>query len=585
VKLKLLSAAELACVYLGVLVESVVILMAKSSRGVPKEIAAFGEKQFIDTGAALVEILRVKASTIRKYYKQLQGVAFLVSVVSLDRVRVYFFSRAGTLVIAENIEPEEYEPIRKKSKLVAKFVKPRPPTPEELRMEATEELRQALSRALRRVSRTLAVGEPDFPPTFVTKAVNPESNQGFGVSFEEDGAVLFEEPSVKAAWSEGIMTRTAFLLLLEPEKSRLPFSECVGNGLALALTKKETKDLWLRVWLERSKDSEMKPTVGHLVDHTDTYNSDGFRWILQLIRKGPSTSSLRDWISGLSIIHENLEVSLGTEDYHTITRFLSNLAKPRRLSKDLNRLQSIHLSARALCDPTPLGLHLAVKDSIQVDDTSDWLSIEYLVDGHIKQLRIGTGDGIAVRSISYRLSINDIFPKQGGLRSQGADIIRWALGALGVKLDSADTFLTEIEMKPRTLSPAETAVLERLSSGEHQVLSHTLVGSPARVKSLMDSGAVSLLPSFHHLGLRANLTVRGRPDAVKEVVEDSSLEATTILSESESIAIIAAPGIWAHRAIEMSQSHGCATHWIIGIYSGRNLVRSESLLSSGSIVT
>ncbi|UCE11559.1 MAG: hypothetical protein JSW61_06400 [Candidatus Thorarchaeota archaeon] len=551
--------------------------MSKVSRGVPKEIAEFGERQFNDTGAALVEILRVKAATVRKHFKQLQGATFLVSVASMDRVRIYFFDRAGNMMIAENIEPENYNRVRKQSRLLAKFVKPRPPTPEELRMEATEELRQALSKAIRRVSRALAVSEPEFPPTFVTKSVNQEQTQGFGVSFEEDGAILFEEPSVKSIWSEGIMTRTAFLLLLDWKKSELSFSECVGNALALSLARKSARNDWLQIWTEKSKNSEMKPVVDHFVNHSDTYHTDGYRWILQLIQRGPVSDHLEHWIKGLTIIHENLEVSLGTEDYHTIARLISSLSDPRKISKAQDKLRTIHLSARALCDPTPLGLELVIEDKKDADPDSDWLAVTYLEGGNVRRIHIGTGTGDPVYLVSYFLSIDNIFPKPGGIKPLGNDIIRWALKAFGLESELTPTYSSMVELKSRTLSSAEKAVLERLIEGEQQVLYDTLVGSPGRLKSLMDSGAVSMVPSFHHVGLKPNLLVKGGFDRLRAVAEDASLEATTFVSNDEAISLISAPGAWAQRAIRATLSNGCAVYPVVDILSQRGLIRTERM--------
>jgi len=138
--------------------------MQKRSRGVPKELASFGEKQFHDTGAAAVEILRVKASTIRKHFKSLKGTSFLVAVVNLDRVRIYMFNLAGVMLGAENLDEAQYSQIRKTSRLLSKFEKPIPPTEEELRMEATEELRSALSRAIRWKSGEIIRKERRFSP-------------------------------------------------------------------------------------------------------------------------------------------------------------------------------------------------------------------------------------------------------------------------------------------------------------------------------------------------------------------------------------------------------------------------------------
>ena len=88
-------------------------------------VAAFGEKQFNETGAQAVEVLRVKASVMRKHFRQLKGILFLVAVISLDRIRVYFFNGAGVMVIGENLEQKMYEKVRRSSKIVAKFEKPK----------------------------------------------------------------------------------------------------------------------------------------------------------------------------------------------------------------------------------------------------------------------------------------------------------------------------------------------------------------------------------------------------------------------------------------------------------------------------
>ena len=58
--------------------------MSRSSRTIPKEIAAFGERQFMETGAERVEVLRVKTSTIRKMFKKLSGITYIVTVISLN---------------------------------------------------------------------------------------------------------------------------------------------------------------------------------------------------------------------------------------------------------------------------------------------------------------------------------------------------------------------------------------------------------------------------------------------------------------------------------------------------------------------
>ena len=82
--------------------------MVRTSRELPKELAEFGQRQFNETGAQSVEVLRVKAAVIRKYWAKLKGIAFLVGVVSLDRVRVYFFSATGVMLVGENVDHDIY---------------------------------------------------------------------------------------------------------------------------------------------------------------------------------------------------------------------------------------------------------------------------------------------------------------------------------------------------------------------------------------------------------------------------------------------------------------------------------------------
>ncbi|MHA2359831.1 MAG: hypothetical protein ACXAB5_06135 [Candidatus Thorarchaeota archaeon] len=91
------------------------VRLPRSAREVPKEIAAFGEKQFKETGAAAVEVLRVKAAVMRKHFSKLKGITFVVAVVSLDRVRIYFFNAAGVMLVGENVEPSMYTKVRRAS--------------------------------------------------------------------------------------------------------------------------------------------------------------------------------------------------------------------------------------------------------------------------------------------------------------------------------------------------------------------------------------------------------------------------------------------------------------------------------------
>ena len=143
--------------------------LPRSAREVPKEIAAFGEKQFKETGAAAVEVIRVKAAVMRKHFRELKGITYLVAVVAIDRVRIYFFNAAGVMLVGENVEVSMYQKVRSSSKLIAKFEKPRELTPEEKRIEATQELRDSLAKAIRRVTRVLTTASPTFPDIYVTR--------------------------------------------------------------------------------------------------------------------------------------------------------------------------------------------------------------------------------------------------------------------------------------------------------------------------------------------------------------------------------------------------------------------------------
>jgi hypothetical protein len=186
-------------------------VLPRSAREIPKEIAAFGERQFKETGAAAVEVLRVKAAVMRKHFSKLKGITFLVAVVSLDRVRVYFFNAAGVMLVGENIETSMYGKIRSKSKLITKYEKPKILTPEELRIEATQDLRDSLTKSIRRISRFLATREPTFPDIFITRITPTSSIHSFGMQISVDGEFLFEETALIEKSAEGIIARSAFL--------------------------------------------------------------------------------------------------------------------------------------------------------------------------------------------------------------------------------------------------------------------------------------------------------------------------------------------------------------------------------------
>jgi hypothetical protein len=351
--------------------------LSKISREIPKAIASFGEKQFKETGASLVEVLRVKEVVLRKHFQQLKGILYLVAVVSRDRVRVYFFNAAGIMVIGENLEPTIYNEVRKSSKLVAKYEKPRPLTPEELRIEATQDMRDALGKAIRRVSRMLALKEPEFPDIFVTRAEKDDDYQRFGIQINEDKELMFEEATISKSWNDGLLLRAAFLLHFEKQQWNSDFISLVGNGLALSLLKGEVRVSWYNEWKKRSKGSIWEPAFNHLAYHATTYTPNGYSLLISLLSKLPLDLDFSDWQNSVQTIHDSLTVSLGTEDYHIIDGFCKTLRNPQQLNKRRYFLESIHLSPRTLCNPSPLGIRLSVAVKDGPNDDS-WASIRYI---------------------------------------------------------------------------------------------------------------------------------------------------------------------------------------------------------------
>jgi hypothetical protein len=330
---------------------------------VPKEIALFGQRQFRETGASAVEVLRVKASTMRKHFSKLKGIAFLVAVISRDRVRVYFFNSAGNMLIGANIDFEKYGKVRKTSKLVAKFEKPRPLTKEELRIEATEELRQDLSKTLKRVVRFLGRKEPEFPIIFVSRESSIGTTQGFGILTEDDGALVFEQGLLESKWRDGLITRASVLQLLDVDKRNSDFSASIGNAIALASLEGPKRTDWLATWIKRTKETSFLPLVNHLSKHSDSYSWHGFARILDLVERAPELAEEK-WMQALSEFHDAFEVSLGTEEQLSIQGFCKSLSKPRRLASKRHILESIHLAPRALCDPTSLGITVSIGEGL-----------------------------------------------------------------------------------------------------------------------------------------------------------------------------------------------------------------------------
>ena len=550
--------------------------MSRNARDIPKEIAAFGEKQFNDTSADLVEVLRVKASTIRKHFKRLQGVAFLVSVVERDRVRVYLFSTHGVLLLGENIEPLRYGKVRKTSRLIVKFEKPIPLTEEELRIEATQELKDRLSKSIRRVSRFLNLKEPRFPEIYVSRESLKTASQGFGLLREDSQVLLFDEDVLSQSWSEGVILRAALLSFLDVIPENLAaLSSCFGNALAYSLISKESKSKWLDVWRKASKDTDLHTLVNHLVHNSETYQNRGYGLLLELLQTDTKTSELESWFSAVEVIHDSIEVSFGTEDTQAFLAFLKTLKKPAKMKKKMI-LPSIHLAPRSLCNPLPLGIELKIsEDHGEAEDKGNWLVLMTAVGSKRSHLVIGDSMGVPVTSIEYHLNIDDIFPKPHGIMSAGRDILKRALRHLGVESQDDMTFSATLKLRESALKPAELAVLERLTIGSSQVVLDTIVGSPKRLESLIDSRHVLLLPDFNHLGLRPDFLISGPIEESRSVVTASCLESTLFLTEENAYGVVSAPGIWGRALLSDVNDYGVSLSPIVSVHSTHGLLRTE----------
>ncbi len=556
--------------------------MTRSAREVPKEIAAFGERQFRETGAAAVEVLRVKAAVIRKHFSKLKGITYLVAVVSLDRVRVYFFNAAGVMLIGENIEVSMYGKIRRASKLIAKFEKPKELTPEELRIEATEDLRNTLSKSIRRLSRFVASSEPPFPDIFITRFPLVPSTQSFGLQISDDGEFLFEEAALAEKFAKGIITRSAFLTLLEAKTVNFDISSAVGNAISLALLKGAEKKAMLEKWRKISKSSDLLSIVNHLIAHIECYSNEGFSRILSLLKQVPKNMKIDDWLQAFSVIHNSLQVSIGTEEYHIIQGFCRTLEKPRKLEARRHTLESIHLAPRVICDPISLDIHLF--SSFDKSDESSWVEVDFVDASASRIFSIGeTGDS-AVLSIEYWLNLEDVYPSSGGLFSHGKDIVRQALEKLGILKKPIATFETKVEFSDKELKRNEQAVLERLISGNLEVLSNTLVGSPQVVDSLLKMGKIALVPSFNHIGINPDFLICGEYENVLHSTHSYCLEATIFNTESEAIAVVSAPGSWKAAFLDSILTEKLTLWPIISAKSQRNVIRVEQPFSADDFV-
>ncbi|MFW9966450.1 MAG: hypothetical protein ACFFEA_04790 [Candidatus Thorarchaeota archaeon] len=552
--------------------------MSRSPRDVPKEVALFGQRQFKETGAVAVEVLRVKASTMRKHFAKLKGITFLVAVISRDRVRVYFFNSAGVMLIGENIEVEKYGKVRKTSKLLAKFEKPRPPTKEELRIEATEELRLDLSRTLKRVARFLGRKEPEFPIIFVTRESTINTGQGFGQRSDEDGAVVFEQGLLESKWRDGIIARACFLQLLDAEKRNSEFSSAVGNAISMASLSGPKRADWIDAWVKRTKGTSFVPIVNHLVKHSTTYSWAGFARILDLVDRAPDLT-VDKWMMALDAIHESIEVSLGTEEHLILQGFCKSLAKPRSLASQRHKLESIHLSPRVICDPSSLGVTLSVYEGSKDDES--WLKISYLKGAEKQYIAITEGDENPLSRIAYTLNVEDVFPKSGGILGHGRDVLSWILQKLGANEKRKNTLQATIEFSTKQVTSAENAVLERLVSGGLAVLSDTLVGSPQRVVSLVKAGKLIFLPDFNHTGIYPNLLLEGEFDLLAEAAS-FSIESTIFHAAKGSYALVSSPSSWKRLVLASAADNNLKVWPVIQVSSSRRVIRSETAFPEDS---
>ncbi len=546
-------------------------------------VAAFGEKQFNETGAQAVEVLRVKASVMRKHFRQLKGILFLVAVISLDRIRVYFFNGAGVMVIGENLEQKMYEKVRRSSKIVAKFEKPKELTPEELRIEATQELRDSLGKAIRKVSRILALKEPAFPDIFVIRTHSPEQTQTFGLEITDDDEFLFEENTLSQSWIEGLLLRVAFLIHLKKQSRKTQIAHSIGNAIGLTLLKNPGRQAWLEEWRRQSKDTEWQSYVNHFVKHASSYTSESYNWFQSVIDELSQDPTHEVWRSTLSVLHDSLLLPIGTQEYHVIDSFCKSLRNLRQLEKRRHTFEAIHLAPRVICDPSPLGVSLSFMTATKPTQDS-WVQIQYLDGRTQRYAEIRDSQGEKLTSIEYWLNLQDIYPSAGSPFSHGKDIIRRALEKLGLSKTIDGTYDSQLSILPdRKIEHKEEAVLERLSLGKLEILSNTLVGSPMAVLSLIEKGSIALLPDFYHVGLDNDFLLHGSYEDVK-MISRSNPEATVFGLGDEAYSVVSAPSSWKQPLISSAVSTGVDLYPIVSVTSARSILREEHLFSDEDLV-
>ena len=158
------------------------------------------------------------------------------------------------------------------------------------------------------------------------------------------------------------------------------------------------------------------------------------------------------------------------------------------------------------------------------------------------------------------------------------------MSKLGVSTIPASTFVGRVEFTDRPLNSAELAVLERLASGNLEVLANTLVGSPQVVDSLLKKGQIALWPSFNHIGVNPDFLLQGEYDVVMDLVKSYCLEGTVISTDSEATAVVSAPTSWKNTLLESIDENGPSLWPIRSISSPRNLLRDERSFSSDETV-
>ncbi len=552
--------------------------MPRRERGISKKLAAFGEKQFEETGASQVEVLRVKASTIRKYFKELRGIRFLVSVLYLDLVRVYFFTENGVMLLGENLEPDRYEDIRSRSRLLRKFEKPTPPTELEVRMELTEEFRGLLSKSIKRVARYLNASEPTFPAIYLTSENIASSGQGFGVRISEEGAFLVEQDISKSPLAEGIALRISFLSNLNPKNATSNLIQTLSNSIAYALLNENARQQWRETWLKESKETNEARLVGHFIRHIPVYKDEGFSRILTILKASPADVSSTQWEEALTLVHNTLQVSLGTGASHTISMFCDELYNTDQILQKKHSLPEIHLAPRAICNPKPLGHDISISwDQNGASDEDSWFHLSIIEGGNKKHLTAHKGGDNPVEEYQYYLNLSDVFPKTTGLGSHGRDIISWALDKLGLSSTREKTFAASLSVRDITASPTELAVLERLATGDLEVLANSLIGSPSRITSLMQSGGLIMVPDFSHMGLKPDLLIQGKDESVFEEVKRYCLEMTMFKTSKDSFSVVSAPSEWRSMLLLALSEYDCHIYPIVKHNSSKKWLRDEEL--------